>query len=147
MLRGLLGDETFSRGIRAYYDRHRHGTVLTRDFQAVMEEVSGRDLETFFQQWIFKPGYPILEVERRWIPVEDGGTLEVTIRQIQDEAWPRFEMPVEIEVRQGERTLRETLELGGEQSVLRVELPGNAPPDTVTLDPDGWLLKGEVVYR
>jgi aminopeptidase N len=147
MLRGLLGDETFSRGIRAYYDRHRHGTVLTRDFQAVMEEVSGRDLETFFQQWIFKPGYPILEVERRWIPVEDGGTLEVTIRQIQDEAWPRFEMPVEIEVRQGERTLRETLELGGEQSVLRVELPGNAPPDTVTLDPDGWLLKGEVLYR
>jgi aminopeptidase N len=147
MLRGLLGDETFFRGIRAYYDRHRHGTVLTRDFQAVMEEVSGRDLETFFQQWIFEPGYPILEVERRWVPAEDGGTLEVTVRQIQDEAWPRFEMPVEIEVRQGGRTVRETLELAGERSVVRMELPGNEAPDAVALDPEGWLLTGEVVYR
>jgi hypothetical protein len=31
--------------------------------------------------------------------------------------------------------------------VLRLEMPGGTAPDRIELDPDGWLLKGDVVYR
>lgn len=147
MLRGVLGDETFFEGIREYYARHRHGTALTADLQAVMEEVAGRSLEAFFRQWLFEPGWPELEVERRWIPGEDGGILEVTVHQVQEPDWPRFEMPVEVEARRDGRAVRGTLELAGETSVLRLRFPGGSPPDELTVDPDGWLLKGPVVYR
>lgn len=147
MLRGTLGDETFFRGIRAYYAAHRNGTALTGDLQAAMEEASGRDLEIFFHQWLFEPGYPILEVEHAWHPSGDAGTLEVTVRQVQKAAWPRFQMPVQIVAHQGGQTVSGTLQLSGPESVLRLELPGDAPPDRIELDPDGWLLKGDVVYR
>jgi len=147
MLRGVLGDETFFRGVRAYYARHLHGNALTADLQAVMEEVSGRELDTFFRQWLFEPGWLELEVERRWIPGEAGGVVEVTVHQVQDPRWPRFEMPVEIEVRGAGHQARGTLELAGATSVLRLPFPGAEPPDEVVVDPEGWLLEGEIAYR
>jgi hypothetical protein len=52
MLRERLGEETFRRGLREYYDRFRFRQVTGRDFKAVMEEVYGRDLTRFFRVWI-----------------------------------------------------------------------------------------------
>src|SRR5437660_6200301 len=62
MLRGLLGDSTFFRGIRKYYRRYRDSTALSDDFRHVMEDAAGRDLEWFFRQWLRQPGYPQLDV-------------------------------------------------------------------------------------
>ncbi len=58
-------------------------------------QVSGQDLEWFFHQWLHLPGYPVFEVENEWIPDEcgSGGTVEVTVRQVQKADWPRFGMP------------------------------------------------------
>ena len=52
MLRDRLGEETFRRGMRLYYDRFRFRQVTGEDFRRVMEEVSGQDLEPFFRDWI-----------------------------------------------------------------------------------------------
>jgi aminopeptidase N len=50
MLRGILGDELFWKGIRSYYARYFNGNATTADFIRVMEETSGRDLKQFFDQ-------------------------------------------------------------------------------------------------
>lgn len=52
MLRDRLGEETFRRGLRAYYDRFRFRQVTGEDFKNVMEAVSGEDLDPFFRRWI-----------------------------------------------------------------------------------------------
>ena len=52
MLRDRLGEETFRRGLRKYYERFRFRQVTGEDFQNVMEEVSGQDLDAFFRDWI-----------------------------------------------------------------------------------------------
>ncbi|HSH45864.1 MAG TPA: M1 family metallopeptidase [Longimicrobiales bacterium] len=52
MLRDTLGEETFREGMKEYYDRFRFRQVTGEDFQNVMEDVSGQDLDPFFQQWI-----------------------------------------------------------------------------------------------
>jgi aminopeptidase N len=52
MLRYLLGAETFDRVLHTYYDRYRVGHVTGADFQRVAEQVSGRDLDWFFGQWL-----------------------------------------------------------------------------------------------
>ncbi len=141
MLRGLLGDEVFFEGIRAYYRRHLHSAVLTEDFQAVMEEVSRRDLDWFFTQWLYRPGHPVFEVEERWIPGDAGrGVAEVVVRQVQKEAWPRFRVPLELCWGEGaERVCREAVS-GSASDVFRFEM-GAEPSSPVALDPDGWVLK------
>ena len=56
MLRGLVGDDTFWAGIREYYARYRNANASTADFRRTLEEVSGRDLGWFFEQWLYRPG-------------------------------------------------------------------------------------------
>jgi aminopeptidase N len=139
MLRGLMGDDAFFRGIRTYYARHLHSAVLTEDFQAVMEEVSGQDLDWFFRQWIYQPGYPVLEMEWSWSP--DSGTVDIVIRQTQPDRWPTFRLPMEVELRIGDRTVRETVEVDGREERIRLTRVGERP-DEVVLDPDRWVLRG-----
>ena len=141
MLRGLLGEDVFFAGIRTYYERYLHQAVLTEDFQAVMEEVSRQDLDWFFTQWLYRPGYPVFEVEERWLPGEGGaGQAEVVVRQVQSDAWPRFRVPLQLCWRTApERTCRSAVSGSGED-ILRFELDAR-PQGAVALDPDGWVLK------
>ncbi len=53
MLRRLVGDDAFFRGIRRYYADNRFKKAGTNDFQAAMEEETDRDLDRFFQRWIY----------------------------------------------------------------------------------------------
>ncbi len=140
MLRGVLGDSTFLKGVRIYYAAHRNGNALTWDLQNAMQEASGQNLDWFFDEWVFEPGYPIFDVSWRWLPGKDGaGTAEVTVRQTQRPAWPRFRMPVDLELRRGGR--KETVKrvtVDGAESVFRIA--AGARPDRVVFDPGDWVL-------
>ena len=140
MLRGLVGDAAFFEGIRDYYERYVHTAVLTADFQEVMEEASSRDLDWFFTQWIHRPGYPVFEVEERWLPDDAGGTAEVVVRQVQKAEWPRFRVPLEICWGEGaQRSCRDAVS-GSDEDVLRFRFDAR-PTGPAVLDPDGWVLK------
>ncbi|MBI4544281.1 MAG: M1 family metallopeptidase [Gemmatimonadetes bacterium] len=52
MLRGYLGEPVLRQVLRAYYERHRFRHVTERELRAVAEEVSGQELDWFFQQWL-----------------------------------------------------------------------------------------------
>jgi hypothetical protein len=58
MLRRLIGDEAFFKGVRTFYDAWEFKKAGTGDFQAVMEQVSGRPLGRFFDAWIFGQAIP-----------------------------------------------------------------------------------------
>lgn len=141
MLRGLLGDEVFFEAIREFYERNLHEAVLTADLRDVMEEVSRRELDWFFTQWLHRPGYPVFEVEDRWLPGEGGGGVaEVVVRQVQREAWPRFRVPLELCWGEGaERTCRRAVSASATDT-LRFSFE-TRPDGPVRLDPDGWVLK------
>jgi aminopeptidase N len=63
MLRTEVGDSAFWNGIRSYYDLYKYSNAATDDFQLVMEEKSGRDLEVFFHQWLRESLHPILLID------------------------------------------------------------------------------------
>ncbi len=63
MLRRELGDTLFWLGVKTYLTRHSKGVVETRDLMRAMEEVSGRSLERFFEQWVFRAGHPELDIK------------------------------------------------------------------------------------
>ena len=133
MLRREVGTDPFWAGLRAYYERYRNGNASTRDFRAVMEDVTGQDLKRFFDQWTRRPGHPVIEGTWRHDAAAD--ECVVTLRQTQAE--PPFEVPVEVGVR-GETSRTTTLYLRGRAAQSRVDCP--QAPSSVTLDPHTDLL-------
>ncbi|NIR52983.1 M1 family metallopeptidase [candidate division KSB1 bacterium] len=137
MLRGILGDDLFWKGIQEYYGRHRHQNVLTRDFQRVMEMVSGEDLSWFFRQWLYAPGYP--EIAGSWTYNAEAKELVVHLNQIQKSPH-LFRMPIEFGIyTQGNNSPK----IGRRQAtkrehIFRFEL--QTEPTKVELDPNHWLL-------
>jgi aminopeptidase N len=78
-LRRELGDTLFWKGVSTYLKRHQKGVVETRDLMRALEEVSGRSLERFFEQWVFRAGHPELDVK-----IEHEGELcTITVKQTQ----------------------------------------------------------------
>lgn len=64
MLRDKLGDSAFFEGCRLYLNgkNTRHGFAKTADLAWYMEKASGRNLDTFFQQWYYGEGFPYLKI-------------------------------------------------------------------------------------
>lgn len=82
MLRHETGDEAFIKGLQEYYRKFRNSNALTSDFHEVMEDVSGKNLERFFYQWLYVPGQPELKISNS--KGKKKGEIEVTIEQKQD---------------------------------------------------------------
>ena len=57
-LRVKIGDEAFFAGAREWVSRYDGGTATTEDFQALFEEVSGQELDAFFDVWLRTPSKP-----------------------------------------------------------------------------------------
>jgi aminopeptidase N len=58
MLRFEVGDSVFQNIIRSYYNQYKGSNAETRDFEAVAEKVSGKELTWFFDQWLYQSGIP-----------------------------------------------------------------------------------------
>jgi aminopeptidase N len=139
MLKLMLGEELFTRGVHLYMDRHKDGLVETVDFRRALEEVSGLSLERFFDQWCFTPGTPRVKVTPTW----DAQTrvLKVDVAQTQpitdaQPAW-HFDLPVAVEVDGKVQVMAVSVE--GPSAVGMFPLPG--PPTMVAVDPELSVLK------
>ena len=55
-----VGDETFFKILQTYAKRYQYGNAGTDEFVAVAEEVSGKDLTSFFDTWLFSKKMPDL---------------------------------------------------------------------------------------
>ena len=147
MLRRRLGDPIFWDGLRELYRRHRDGNAVTEDFRRILEELSSQKLDHFFEQWLKRPGHPV--IEGSWSYDSGGQTLSLTLRQAQKGGV--FEFPVEIAVVEGgeapegsavapanhPRSLGQ-IAVSVRETKVRLEL--DAMPRVVVLDPDAWLL-------
>jgi len=135
MLRRLVGDETFWRGVSTYYARYRDSNALTDDFRRVMEEVSGQPLEAFFRQWVYTPGQPTLAGTWAWT----GGVLTVDIRQAQA-ADTTYDTALDLGIvaAPGQAPRVETVRLDRRQQTFSFAL--DKEPSGVVLDPNVWLL-------
>jgi aminopeptidase N len=141
MLRKVVGEEAFFRGIRKYYGLYAGTSILSGDFIRVMESVSGMPLDEFFRQWLYQPGWPEYSVSWSWN--EEAAAVDLSVRQTQ--ATGVYSMPVEIEFRYLNRRERHTLSISSTTHSVRI--PADASPTALVFDPDGWILKSCTVNR
>jgi aminopeptidase N len=138
MLRNVLGEEVFWRGVRHYIRTHAGSTVETAQLKIAFEEVCGCDLDLFFDQWLEHGGHPQLVASWSWD--EELGLVAIEVEQVQliDDLTPIFETPLDVRVwtENGRRDAR--VHLGQQRDVVHV--PATSRPHLVQLDPEGWLL-------
>ena len=139
-LRQLLGDSVFWRGVTVYLERFARKTVETDHFRQVMEEVSGRSLVQFFQQWFHSKGYPRLKGIYSYDP--GPGTIHVTIEQEQwdtSKGIPLFEFALDFVWwdESGERHVR-SLAVSKSRETFVIAVPG--APSQVRIDPEMKVL-------
>lgn len=81
MLRMQLGEELYRECIKTYVERHAYGVAVTEDLNRVIEEVSGRSFDPFFDQWVYHAHHPELEVSYTWSEKEK--TAKIGVKQTQ----------------------------------------------------------------
>lgn len=131
MLRDLVGEDTMRRMLKELYRRHRLQHVTEADLVRVAEEVSGRELDWFFRQWLHTTAtldYGIGDVETARLPDGRWRTRVEVLRL--GEAW----MPVRLRVDGVTRTL------DSRDRAQTVEVVTVTRPERVELDPEDVLL-------
>ena len=136
MLRHEIGDAVFWRGIRAYYKKYALSNALSEDFQEVMEEISGKNLDKFFQQWLYQPGHPVLKIKSRKVSRRKA---EITIRQVQDYIFD-FTLELEVVDETGQKH-RKKIDIHSREHTFKMKLKGEL--DRVIIDPEVRLLYEE----
>ena len=94
MLRLLLGKEKFKAGKALYFTRYRFGNANTDQFFECFEEVSGRRLDKFKKQWLYRIGYPKVCARTLWDPEKK--TFQISLAQEIDDAKAPFVIPIQL---------------------------------------------------
>ncbi|MBO9199006.1 MULTISPECIES: M1 family metallopeptidase [Niastella] len=129
MLRRQLGDTLFWKGIQTYYSRYSGKNAVTGDLCKVMEEVSGKSLQPFFQQWLFRAGHPKLDITWKY----NGAKNEVNITVIQQQNDP-YQFPLELQIG------NETKQVAINSRETSLAIPVKTKPATIIADPNVNLL-------
>ena len=139
MLRFLLGDSLFFRSLSHYINKHQFGVVETNDLKVAIEETTGQNLHWFFDQWIYKAGYPQFAVSTTWEDSAKNVRVHVEQTQKLDSLTGVFRTPVDIEITAGTTSAIHRVEINCRDTVF--VLPAPEKPRLVIFDKGNWLLK------
>jgi hypothetical protein len=131
MLRRLIGDEAFFRGVRQFYASSKFRKVGTDDLRRALESAAGRPLDRFFDQWIFGSTLPRLKVQYR----VEGDELVVHVEQIGEV----FEVPMTLTLQYagGRKT---DVVVAVKDSTTDRRIPLTSPLQSVVINKDDGIL-------
>jgi len=81
LLRDMLGDEIFLKSLQEFFNRWSGKHPTPYDFYFTFNEVTGQNLNCFWNPWFFESGYPDMSIDR--VVINDGEA-ELTIRKVGD---------------------------------------------------------------
>ena len=138
MLRSQLGADLYRRCIRTYLERHTLGNVVTEDLREVIEELSGRSFDQFFDQWLYHGHFPELDISYTWD--EPSQLAKVSIRQRQ-ELGPNvllFKFPLLLRFKGKFGNADRPIEVSKKEEDFY--FPFDSAPDLMRVDPELTLL-------
>jgi aminopeptidase N len=131
----LNDDELFFDILRAYQKRHEGSTANTNDFKKIAEQIAGKSLTYFFDQWYSGEGYPIFQVQWK----QEGNRL-LLVTQQQGSGKTAFfntDMEYRITTTSGDTTIRVMHFKPNQKIVTRISGTATA----IEVDPKSWILK------
>ncbi len=93
MLRNHLGDDAFFAGVKNYLEKNKFKPAEFHQLRLAFEEVSGQDLNWFFNQWFLGAGHPVMNFKHEVDTANN--TVTVSVEQVQDlELSPIYRIPL-----------------------------------------------------
>jgi aminopeptidase N len=139
MLRRQIGDSLFQTVIRKYYDIYKGKNADTEDLCKVTEEVTGKDFKQFFNQWLYNPAIPRLNIF--WTYDKESEQLSITVRQLQKGIF-HFSLQFEIEAEDREaKTV--TVQINEQRQTFKFKVEKKLL--SFTVDPKISLLFDEII--
>jgi len=137
MLRKTIGDEAFYKGLNLYLNENKFQAVEIHQLRLAMEEVTGFDLNWFFNQWFLDKGHPSLEITHSYN--EETKKYSVSIKQTQDlEEFPLYRIPMDVDVYFGGAVNRQRIDLTDKEQTFDFDVLGK--PSLVKVDAEQMLL-------
>ncbi len=135
MLRNLIGENNFKKGIQNYYAKYFNANTSTDEFRAEMEKAAGKDLKLFFKQWLYQPINPTINAS--WTYNTSTKNLNVHLNQAQQFL---YNVPVEIGYYKKGSTTPTILTMNLKDKDQVFSFPLASSPEKLELDPRNVLL-------
>ena len=134
MLRNYIGDSAFFKSLNLYLTTYKYKAAEAHQLRLAFEEITGKDLNWFFNQWYFNSGHPTLDINYSYNDATQ--KVKVLVKQTQKENI--FKLPVAIDVYNGTNKTRYNIWV--ENTVDSFEFTSTTKPDLVNFDGDKILL-------
>ena len=144
MLRSQLGEDLYRRCVKTYLERHQYGSVVTEDLNKVIEELSGRSFDQFFNQYVYHAHHPELNVTYAWD--ERTKLAKLTIQQVQrlSDDVLLFNVPLPVRFKTKSGVVDQVFNVKEKAEDFYVALP--EAPQNVRIDP-GLTLLAKVTFN
>jgi len=144
MLRKLVGDEAFFAALKLYLERHKFTSVEIHQLRLAFEEVTGEDLNWFFNQWFLNSGHPMLLINYEYN--DSLKQTSVTIIQSQDlRTIPLYRIPLEVDIYVNGKAERHHIVVDSLSNTFEFNVA--AKPDLVNVDAEKMLLGTKKDYK
>ncbi len=134
MLRNFVGDSAFNKSMNLFLTNNKYKAVEAHQLRLAFEEITGKDLNWFWNQWYFDSGHPKLDITYNYN--DQAKQVEVIVKQTQ-EGDKVFLLPVAIDVYNGMN--KTTHQVWVQNKVDTFRFAGNKP-DLVNFDAAKMLL-------
>ena len=136
-LRGVVGQEPFSNGLRQLYQKHRGQEISWEEIKTSFEQASNQNLQEFFQERLTRPDIPDLSISN--IQTDNRKAQSILTFTVEQHSKKPFilDLPIVVKTPQGEQRFLRTLS----QPQTTIELPVDGPPTELIIDPDHDLLR------
>jgi len=133
MLRTYLGDEAFFLGLKQYLTTYKYQAAEVHQLRLIFENLTGRDLNWFFNQWYFGAGHPDIEISYDYNTLRK--TVTVNVFQLQLE---KFKFPFVIDIFEGSKITRHHVFVDSNDASFT--FPYTKQPILIQVNADGALL-------
>lgn len=142
MLRYIVGETNFWNFWPEYRSRYEYGNATTAEFQQTWEDVSGMDLDWFFNEWVYMAFYP--QYQWGWNSQSIGGgqtQVNISVKQTQTPSTivPIFNMPLPFKIVKSTGDVMVTAADSLAWQNFSFVVTGTVTD--VLFDPDNWILK------
>jgi aminopeptidase N len=135
MLRYMVGDDAFFKSLQLYLNRYKFDNAEVSQLRKAFEEVTGRDLNVFFNQWYFNNGHPVINFDYSY--TADSVYVKVSQKHNTD-TYLTYELPFAIDIHYGKNVERHQVTLKKNKQTFAFKAIG--VPDLIDGDAERILL-------
>ena len=140
MLRRQLGDQVFTRGLQKFYRENKFRKATFEDLRNTFSKISGKDIQTEFNQWINRTGAPSLRISNAKTKPEGGGyRLSARLEQTQKGPAYKLRVPVAVYLKDHNKAFQTTLLMENKSLDISLQVP--SLPLRLDVDPEFDLFR------